>query len=125
MEMDMTASTEAHGRVAPLGAEPSPPTQALDPTEDAGYRRLAAATLWRAVEDARGTDGQVAYSAIRWLAGDSQDGLTLHGCCELLGIAPSRVQSSLIRHFEPVRIRMERYRKVRQLSTPQKSPVAP
>ncbi len=84
--------------------------------EDEAFRRLAAATIWKAVEDARGDDGQVAFSAVRWLSRDTTEGLTLERCCQLLGLAPDHVQSSLHERFEKIRARMSRYRKVRLLS---------
>ena len=89
-----------------------------DSEADEGFRRLAAATVWRAIEDARGDDVQVAYSAVRWLAGETTEGLTLESCCQLLDADPDTVRNNLIRHFATVRTRMTQYRKVRILAEP-------
>ena len=88
----------------------------VDRAEDEGFRRLAAATVWKAVEDAAGEDEQVAYSAIRWLSGDTVDGLTLERCCQFLGIEPCHVRNGVSRRFEEIRARMARYHRVRMLS---------
>jgi hypothetical protein len=72
-------------------------------------RRLAEASLSKAIEDADGRDAQPAYSAIRWLAGHTTEGLTFQTCCELIGIAPHAVRRSLRRHYKPIRQRLEKY----------------
>ena len=110
-----TADDFADGNASARAA--TSPSPAWDSIDDEAFRRLAAATIWKAVEDARGDDGQVAYSAVRWLAGDTIAGLTLERCCQLLGISPEHVQGSLIKQFDEIRTQMERYRRVRLLST--------
>jgi hypothetical protein len=79
-------------------------------TEDKeALRRLAKASLSQAIEDAGGRGLQPAYSAIRWLAGHTTEGLTFQRCCELIGIAPHVVRRSLRRRYRPIGRRLEKY----------------
>ena len=81
----------------------------VDPSDTDGLRRLAKASLLKAIDDARGRDLQPAYSAVRWLAGNTSDGLTFLRCCELIGIAPNAVRRSLCRRYEAIRVRLDKY----------------
>jgi|GEM_PF-6950922 len=85
-----------------------------EPGEDqqTAFCRLAAATLQRAIDDALGEDSQPAYSAIRWLAGDTAEGMTLEICCSLLRLDPARMLSRLCLHSETLRGRLGRYHAV-------------
>ena len=83
-----------------------------------GFRRLAAATLQTAMEDADASDPHHAGSAIAWLAGDVSGAfVTLEECCKSLGIAPERVRSSLDRHYPNIRARMAQYQEMRSMGT--------
>ena len=87
-----------------------------NPKDDIGFRRLAAASVEKAIEDAAGDELQMAYSATRWLAGDTWDGLTFERCCLIIGIAPESLRRRLrLRHGE-IRVRLEQYDKVRVMS---------
>lgn len=76
-------------------------------------RRLAKASLSKAIEDAGGRGLQPAYSAIRWLAGHTREGLTFQRCCELIGIAPHVVRRSLRRRYKPIGRRLDMYLEAR------------
>ena len=80
--------------------------------DEEGFRRLAKASLTKAIEDAAGRAEQTAYSAIRWLAGDTSAGLTFVRCCELIGVAPQTVRRSLRRRHEPIDSRLKVYESV-------------
>ena len=80
--------------------------------EREALRRLAKASLSKAIEDAGGGGLQPAYSAIRWLAGHTTAELTFQRCCELIGIAPHVVRRSLRRRYQPIRRRLEMYLEV-------------
>ena len=82
------------------------------PKDREAMRRLAKASLSQAIADAGGRGLQPAYSAIRWLAGDTTEGLTFQKCCELIGIAPHVVRRSLRRHYKPIRRRLGTYLEV-------------
>jgi hypothetical protein len=83
-----------------------------NPRDEQAFRRLAEASLAGAIDDAAGEGSQAAYSAIRWLAGHTADGLTFERCCELIGLAPHAVRNSLRRHYKPIRLRFEKYQEV-------------
>ena len=89
-----------------------PRVRGMDPKDREGLRRLAKASLSKAIDDAGGGDLQPAHSAIRWLAGHATEGLTFRACCDLIGIAPHTVLRSLRRRYEPIRLRLERYLEV-------------
>jgi len=85
--------------------------------DGADLRLLAEATVARAIEDAAGEQPQTAYSAIRWLAGCTTDGLTFDRCCEMIGIPAPTVRRSLRNKSGPIRQRFEAYHKVQLTST--------
>ena len=80
--------------------------------QQSAFRRLAAAALQAAIDDALGPDSQPAYSAVRWLAGDTTEGLTLEICCNLLGLDPVRIRARLSLNSEVLCGRLSRYRRV-------------
>lgn len=80
--------------------------------QETALRRLAAATLQTAIDDALEPDSQPAYSAVRWLAGDTAEGMTLEMCCHLLGLTPERIRRSLTSHSQLLRGRLDRYQKI-------------
>lgn len=88
-----------------------------NPKHDAGLRRLASASLKKAIEDAADCEPQTAYSATRWLAGDTSDGLTFARCCEVIGIAPESLRRSVCRRYGAIRLRLTQYEKVLDLSS--------
>lgn len=77
-----------------------------------GFRRLAKASLSKAIDDAVSGGSQEAYSAIRWLAGNTTEGMTFEACCELIGISPPAVRRSLRRRYKPIRMRFGQYKEV-------------
>lgn len=83
-----------------------------NPKDEEGFKRLAEASLVRAIDDAAGGSSRTADSAIRWLAGDTAGGLTFDRCCTLIGLTPAIVRSGLRRNSEPIRLRFDRYRQM-------------
>ncbi len=80
--------------------------------QQTAFGRLAAATLQAAIRDALGPDSQPAFSAIRWLARDTSEGITMEMCCTLLGLDPEGALPLLILDSEILVGRLSRYRKI-------------